>query len=120
MNTVLYYIILVVLSFVIYSSFRLSRRDYRKKNICPKILGIPACYIVCLFFTVALLSHLFFGSSPYWYFGFLAVPFMLAFLGTVTELTGKVICPRTPGGTPMCYISLGICSLLIFLKIFTL
>ena len=120
MNPILYYIIIVVLSFVIYSSYRLSRKDYRKKNVCPKILSIPACYIVCLFFIAALLGHLFFEAAPYWYFGFLAVPFILALSGTLTELAGKVICPRTRGGTPMCYLSLGFCSLLIILKTITL
>ena len=120
MNIVLYYIILVVLSFVIYSSYRLSRRDYRKKDVCPKILGVPACYIVCLFFIAALLGHIFFEAVPYWYFGFIAIPFILALLGTITELKGKVICPRTIGGTPMCYLSLGFCSLLIALKILIL
>jgi len=36
--------------------------------------------------------------------------------GTLTELSGMEICPRTSVGTPMCYISLGICLSLLFLK----
>lgn len=120
MNAILYYIILVVLSFVIYSSFRLSLKDYRKKNVCPKVFLIPACYLVFLFFVGALLSHLLVQPLPYWYFGFIAVPFLLALSGTIAELAGKVVCPRTPGGTPMCYLSLGFCSFLIVLKTLTL
>ena len=120
MTTILYYLILVLLAFVVYSSFLLSRRDYRKKNICPKIMTVPACYIVCLFFIATLLSHFFFPAVPVWYFGFLAVPFLIALAGTITELRGKVICPRTPGGTPMCYLSLGFCSFLMALKTLSL
>ena len=120
MNDILFYIILAVLAFVIYGSFMLSRKDYMKKNVCPKVLGIPACYLVFLFFVGAFLSHLFFEPFLYWYFGLIAVPFLLALSGTVTELMGTVICPRTPGGTPMCYLSLGFCSVLIILKTFTL
>jgi len=116
MNGILYYIILVVLGFVIYSSFLLSRRDYRNKNVCPKVIGIPACYIVCLFFIGAFIAHCILKVSPFWFFGFIAVPFVLALLGTITELTGRVVCPRTLGGTPMCYLSLGFCSFLMILK----
>ncbi len=115
----LYYIIIAILVFVIYGSFMLSRKDFRKKNVCPKVLGIPACYLVFLFFVAALLVHSFSFGTPYSYFGFLAVPFLLALTGTIVEMTGKVICPRTPGGTPMCFISLGFCATLIALKLFT-
>ena len=99
----------------------LSRKDFRKKNVCPKILGVPACYWVFAFFVGALFSHLMNFEMPYshyTYYGFLAIPFLLALSGTLTEMSGKVICPRTPGGTPMCFISLGFCTLLIALKMF--
>lgn len=115
----MFYIIIITLLFVIYGSFMLSRKDYRKKNVCPKIVGIPACYLVCIFFVGALIAHLLQPQMPYWYYGFLAVPFLLALAGTLTEMSGKVICPRTPGGTPMCFISLGFCTLLIALKVFS-
>ena len=113
-----YYIIIAILLFSIYGSFNLSRYDYRKKNICPKILGIPACYIVCFFFVVALVAQFVQPTQSTIYYAMIATPFLLAFAGTATELSGKVICPRTPGGTPMCYISLGICTALLALKFF--
>ena len=114
----MYYLIILILLFVIYGSFMLSRKDYRKKNVCPKIIGIPACYLVFIFFVGSLFSHILNFGAPYSYYAFLAVPFLLALTGTLVELTGKVICPRTPGGTPMCFISLGFCTVLIFLKVF--
>lgn len=113
----LYYIIILVLLFVIYGSFMLSKKDFRKKNICPKIIGIPACYLVFIFFVGALGFHSIQPNFQYAYFGMLAVPFLLALTGTLTELSGKVVCPRTPGGTPMCFLSLGFCTVLILLKI---
>ena len=41
----------------------------------------------------------------------LGLPTLLAVIGTVGQLSGFVECPKTPGGTPMCFISLAICSL---------
>ena len=119
MKQVLFFIIIAVLLFTIYGSFNLSMVDFQKKNICPKVFGVPACYIVCLFFVLALGGHIFKGflGIDIWYYGFVAVPFLLALGGTLTELSGKVICPRTPGGTPMCFISLGICTTLLLLKL---
>ena len=114
----MYYIIIVILLFVIYGSFTLSLKDFRQKNVCPKIIGIPACYLVFILFVGALIVHVLDFEIPYLYYGFLAVPFLLAFTGTLTELSGKVICPRTPNGTPMCFISLVFCTVLIVLKLF--
>jgi len=119
MRQAIFYIIIAVLLFSIYGSYDLSKVDFIRKNICPKIISIPACYIVLLFFTLALFSHILPNtfSSNWWYFGFITIPLLLAISGTATELSGTVICPRTSGGTPMCYISLAICSVLIILKI---
>jgi len=116
---IIYFVIAGLLIFAIYGSFNLSRRDYRKKNVCPKVLGIPACYIVLLFFILTFLAHILKGplSSIWWYYGFLAVPLLLALSGSLAELSGKKICPRTAGGTPMCFISLGFCSTLLILTI---
>lgn len=119
MKLAIFIIIIAILLFSIYGSFNLSMVDFAKKDVCPKVFGIPACYIVCAFFILALAGHAFKGylGRDLWYYGFVAVPFLLALGGTLTELSGKVICPRTPGGTPMCFISLGICTTLLILKI---
>jgi len=117
MKQIVTYFILAILVFAIYGAIKLSIVDYKKKNVCPKILKIPACYIVFIFFFLSAAVHIIPGVKNYYlYFSFLMIPFLLALAGTVTELSGKVVCPRTPGGTPMCYISLGICSCLLLLK----
>ena len=116
------YLIIATLLFVIYGSFMLSRKDYQQKNICPKVLGIPACYFVVIFFIATLITQVAGIETPYasyGYYGFMAVPFLLALSGSLTELSGKVICPRTSNGTPMCYLSLGFCTFLIVLKFFS-
>ena len=118
MKRILFYGIIVILLFTIYGSFNLSLTDFQKKDVCPKVLGIPACYLVFLFFVLTFIAHTFKGAiaSDWWYYGFMAVPFLLALSGTLTELSGKVICPRTPGGTPMCFISLAFCTGLLVMK----
>lgn len=118
MNQILFFVLIAILLFAIYGSFNLSMVDYKKKNVCPKVFGIPACYLVFVFFVLALVAHVFNGvfADNLWYYAFIAVPFLLALTGTLTELSGKEICPRTPGGTPMCYISLGLCSTLLLIK----
>ena len=119
MKIILFFLIVGILLFTIYGSLNLSITDFQKKDVCPKVLGIPACYIVFLFFALAMLAHVLKGpfQSDWWYYGFMLVPFLLALSGTLAELSGKVVCPRTPRGTPMCFISLGFCTLLILLKV---
>lgn len=119
MKQMAFFLIIVILLFSLYGSFNLSLVDFQEKDICPKMLGIPACYIVFVFFLLTLISHIWTRRSPSYllYYLFLAIPFLMALSGTISELSGKVVCPRTPGGTPMCYISLGICTLLIVIKL---
>jgi len=119
MSRIVYIVLCVVLLVAILEAFKLSLANFHGKNECPKLLGIPACYLVLLSFVLMLLAQLassFFSGATY-YFAFLAFPLLLALIGTLTELSGKVICPRTAGGTPMCYLSLAICLLLLCLKI---
>jgi len=120
MSEILYWITAAIILFAMYGSFNLSTYDYKKKNVCPKIAGIPACYIVFVFFTAAGISH--FINIPLGnqlYFAFVGVPALIALIGTVVELSGKVICPRTKSGVPMCYISLGLCLVLMVVKYFS-
>lgn len=111
--------IIAVILFAIYGAVDLSLVDFREKEVCPKLFNIPACYIVLFFFVLVLLSHLLSKKnvSKLYFYLFLSIPFFMALMGTISELSGEVVCPRTPGGTPMCYISLGLCSSLFLLKV---
>lgn len=118
---IFYWITLVLILFVTYASGRLSLYDWKKKNICPKIAGIPACYIVFVCFLTASISHLINTAfSTQLFFIFIGIPGVIALIGSITELTGRTICPKTKSGIPMCYISLGFCVALAITKFYSL
>lgn len=114
LNILIFSILLIAID----NAMDLSIIDYQRKNICPKFLGIPACYWVVGFFTVGLIGHIFqkYRIAQNIFYSAIGLTFLLAFNGTLTELSGTVVCPRTAGGIPMCFISLGICSSLLLLK----
>jgi len=118
MKKVLFWVIILICCFAIYGSWGLSMNDWEVGNICPKIIGIPACYIVLACFSGGLISHIVPSSNnKYFYFFFIGIVTLIASTGTIGELTGLAKCPRTSGGIPMCFISLGICLSLIFSKL---
>ncbi len=119
MKNLLYWLIILIAGFAVYGSFGLSMNDWEIGNICPKILGIPACYIVLVCFVAALLTHFLPHSKSNWiYFFFVGIVTLIASTGTIGELTGMAKCPRTNGGIPMCFISLAICLSLLVSKFF--
>jgi len=117
----MYWVTWAILAFAVWGAANLSHTDWVQKDVCPKVLGIPACYIVVSVFLIASVMHLAnVKVANYLYFAVLMIPLYLALKGTITELSGTVICPRTSGGIPMCYLSLGLCVSLIVSKYFAL
>jgi len=113
----MYWITSIALLVAIYGSLQLSRHDYKKKDICPKLMGIPACYIVFLFFLAGGVSHVINSAiATQAFYILIGVPAVIALIGSIAELSGRKICPRTKGGTPMCYISLGMCLFILITK----
>jgi hypothetical protein len=106
---------------------------------CPKLGSIPACYLVFLCFLIPLivhyLSNLSHGvtlsdtvtkSDKYvlpkriyniLYYLFTGFALALATYASIGQLLGKIQCPKTDFGLPMCYISFVIFLSLILLKI---
>ena len=118
---IFYWITLALVLYATYGSFRLSLNDWKIKNVCPKIAGIPACYIVFVCFFTASICHIINTAfSIQLFFISIFIPALIAFIGTVTELSGTTICPKTKSGIPMCYISLGFCVVLLITKFFSL
>jgi len=118
---IFYWITLVLILFVTYSSGNLSWADWHDKAECPKILTVPACYIVFFCFCMAAISHIL--NTPKMqitYFVFVGIPFFIALIGSITELAGVTVCPKTASGIPMCYISLGFCIALLVTKYLSL
>jgi len=117
----MYWITTITLLFAINGSLQLSWQDWTKKDVCPKLLGLPVCYIVFVFFIVAGLWHAFpSDSSNNIYFALVAVPTFIALGGTIMELSKRKVCPRTSRDIPMCYISLAMCLTLLISKYFSL
>jgi len=105
-------------AFGTYGTVGLVGREISKGNICPKILGIPACYIILASFLMVLASHSTLLKDNYWlYYIGAGIAWSIAATGTVGQLMGSIECPKTAGGTPMCYLSLAFFSTLLILKL---
>lgn len=88
---------------------------------CPDVLGLPACYIVFLGYSVMLISVIIgfskregndFLSNRVFLFGWLPV-FLLALVGSLLEMYNGETCPKSEAGLPLCYVSL-LFSVLVF------
>lgn len=90
--------------------------EIKHRNVCPMLLGIPACYIIFTCFIIPFIVHIL-KKYNFIYFLFTGIAASIAFIATIMELTGKGECPKTSSGIPMCYYSLLIFSTLIVLKI---
>ena len=88
-------------------------------SICPKILNIPACYIIMFCFIVPFSTHLLKWNN-YLYFIGTGLAFSIALYGTIMQTLEIIQCPKTSTGIPMCFISLSIFTSLIILKIISL
>ncbi len=85
-------------------------------NVCPKLLGIPACYIILACFVIPFITHILKWNNRI-YFIFTGFAFAIALVASIMQFTGNGECPKTANGTPMCYYSLLLFSSLILFKI---
>jgi len=97
---------------------RISMGQFTGQAQCPQLGDLPACYVVLACYTLILISAVLRSAIPSWIFwiGWLGV-FAMAMTGTVLEIAGMQTCPRTGGGTPTCFYSLGLAILLALLFI---
>ena len=96
----------VVLLFGLSGSMPLVSREFVEGNICPRILGTPACYIIFGCLLLALISHAnFLKDKNKLYFTGVLVALSIATVGSIGNLLGYIECPKTDNGTPMCYLS---------------
>jgi len=107
--SVLFVVSIIATSQLVYTDFTVG-------NICPKLIGIPACYIILMCFAIPFLVHIFKGNSVYYFLG-TGLAFTIAFYGTVMQVLNYVSCPKTSQNIPMCFISLGFFTTLIVLKL---
>ena len=78
-------------------------------NACPAIGLVPACYVAFLGYALVTASAFYKGMAKIVIFlvGFVPI-FGLAATGSGLELMGQVACPKSSGGTPMCFYSLAL------------
>jgi hypothetical protein len=105
-----------LLGIVLVTAIQLVFSQWSKGGICPDILSIPACYMILLSVVLAMVAHA--GLiKPVWFYVSTAIPWAIALIGTTLQFTGSVQCPQTESGIPMCFLSLGVFSVIIGLKI---
>lgn len=99
---ILTYIFLIVwiigASSLVYSEFTIW-------DICPKLLWIPACYIIFLFFLLLLFIHILKLKKRYFYI-VISIPLSIALYWTIFQIIWTVECPKTEEWIPLCFISL--------------
>jgi len=117
MKKIFYWLTTIVLFFAIYGALNLSLTNFNGSISCPKIAGIPACYLISLFFVLGTVSHFIKNKA---FFFFIGAPCILALFASIQEVNYSNTCPQTSSGIPMCFISLGLCSLILFLKFLSL
>lgn len=116
-KSTLFFITLMIVVLAILGTYGLVADEYTNGNICPKILGIPACYIVMICFFIACIAHILSHRYAYiLYFISVSIVTSIASYGTIGEIFGFANCPKTEHGIPMCFISFGICLMLLITK----
>ena len=109
-------LLIIVFAIGIFGAGNLVYTEFMQSNVCPKLLGIPACYIILACFIIPFIVHVFKLNHAV-YFGVTGLAFVIALIASIMEITGLGECPKTASGTPMCYYSLLIFTSLIVLKI---
>ena len=130
--TMLKKIILIIISLAIWflafiginGTYPLAKSQLAGGDICPKILEIPACYLILGGLVLLLISQLnLFRDRARLFFLGAGIPLAIAAFASYGQYMGSVQCPKASDGTPMCYLSLALFSglfLLKFLEIFVL
>lgn len=115
-NRIITILILLVFVLGIVGVSELVWTEFSVHNVCPKIVGIPACYIIIICLIVPLTVHVLHLKTSL-YFIFTGITFTIALVASILEFTGNGICPKSESGTPLCYYSFIIFLSLILLKI---
>jgi len=110
------YSLIIIFIIGIFSAANLSIHEYIESGTCPKLGPFPACYIILICLIIPFYFHLI-GKGKKVYFLFISFALLLASYATVGQLLGKIQCPKTETGFPMCYISFSIFACLLWLKI---
>lgn len=108
-----FYIALVLSSYALISIIPVSYNTFLNKNPCPIFFNIlPACYIVTIGYLLVVIGLLI-KSTKMFFVGWSPI-FLLAISGSTMEVLGNNVCPQNSVGTPLCFYSLLVSSLILF------
>lgn len=96
-------LILILLISAFLGLLNLVLDEFNNGNVCPKLLEIPACYIIFGFVILAFFAH--FTKNTKLFFVAASVPFIIAVIASTMQFFGNAECPKTGSGIPMCYLS---------------
>ena len=108
-------------AFVLVQLAPVIRSELADGSGCPDIGPVPACYVVAGCYALMGIVAIFHPvrlQVIYWT-GWAPV-FLLALSGSVLEISGTPTCPAAANGTPMCFYSLALATVLAVLFIVTL
>ncbi len=85
---------------------------------CPKLLFLPACFLVLAAYVLIFVSAIRANLRSDWLFwiGWVVV-FGFAVTGSSLEIFGNNACPRSYGNIPACYYSLGLATMCLALHL---
>lgn len=123
LNLVYFAILGLLIGRGFYQGLMLSIETYTQQGIpCPSSLDIPVCYIVTLAYFLQLLALVVThrkSALSLFVMGWLPV-FLIAFSASIFQYLQGGICPLSPTGFPLCYISLMISSSIFIIAILKL
>jgi hypothetical protein len=101
----------------LWGSLRLSYLTVTGTAPCPDFLEVPLCYLAALGYLSMFTSQIppLRDFKPRLFYPAWALVFVIAISGTGVEILVGDACPKTSGGVPMCYISLGFCAAILLL-----
>lgn len=111
-----YILILIILLIGLYGAGVLVIEEFLTGEGCPKIIYIPVCLVVLICLVIPLGVHVL-KKWNLLYFLFTGLAGSIALIASTMQFTGYTECPKTDSGTPMCYYSLLIFSVLVVTKV---
>ncbi len=86
-------------------------------NVCPRVMTIPACFILLLILIFIVISQLVpFRGGTVVFFAGSGISWLIAIYASYYQAYGLVECPKFIGEVPMCYLSFIMFTVLMFLK----
>lgn len=100
--------------FVLFRLVPVIQSEWLGQDGCPNIGPLPACYLVAVCYALMGFAALVNPRKLTIAFAIGWVPvFLLALSGSVLEVMGNDTCPHAPDGTPLCFYSLALATLLV-------